>query len=178
MLRNPRDALVEKARVSGAAFAVPCPELKSSVRKRTNISYYKHSLNIFPYENIFLFMPRAAITSDVFHAIAEPRRRELIGLLVNGKEHAVGELVLRLRMPQPAVSKHLGVLRRVGVVTVSRRGQLRLYRLNAKELKPVHDWVKAYERFWTHQLERIRQRAEQKVTSQLAIQLSKRVEEK
>lgn len=157
---------------------MPCPELKSSVRKRTNIPGSKRSLDIFPYKHILLFMPRAATTSDVFNAIAEPRRRELIGVLVNGKEHAVGELVLRLRMPQPAVSKHLGVLRRVGVVTVSRRGQLRLYRLNAKELKPVHDWVKAYEHFWTHQLERIRQRAEQKVTSQLANQLSKCVEEK
>ena len=123
-------------------------------------------------------MPRAATTSDVFNAIAEPRRRELIDLLVKGKEHAVGELVLRLHMPQPAVSKHLGVLRRVGVVTVSRRGQLRLYRLNAKELKPVHDWVKTYEHFWTHQLDRIRERAEQKMASQLANQLSKRVEEK
>ncbi len=123
-------------------------------------------------------MPRAATTSDVFNAIAEPRRRELIDLLVKGKEHAVGELVLRLRMPQPAVSKHLRVLRRVGVVTVSRRGQLRLYRLNAKELKPVHDWVKTYEHFWTHQLDRIRERAEQKMATQLANQLSKRVEEK
>jgi DNA-binding transcriptional ArsR family regulator len=122
-------------------------------------------------------MPRAATTSDVFNAIAEPRRRELIGLLVNGREHAVGELVLRLHMPQPAVSKHLGVLRRVGVVTVSRRGQLRLYRLNAKELKPVQDWVKTYEHFWTHQLDQIRERAEQKMASQLANQLSKRVEE-
>jgi DNA-binding transcriptional ArsR family regulator len=114
----------------------------------------------------------------VFNAIAEPRRRELIDLLVKGKEHAVGELVLRLHMPQPAVSKHLGVLRKVGVVTVSKRGQLRLYRLNAKELKPVHDWVKTYEHFWTHQLDQIRERAERKMATQLANQLSKSVEEK
>src|ERR1700689_527827 len=119
-------------------------------------------LDIFLYRNILSLMPRAATTSDVFNAIAEPRRREIIDLLVNGKEHAVGDLVLRLRMPQPAVSKHLGVLRRVGVVSVSKRGQLRLYRLNAKELKPVHDWVKTYERFWTHQLDRIKERAEVK----------------
>ena len=123
-------------------------------------------------------MPRAATTSDVFNAIAEPRRRELIDLLVKGKEHAVGDLVLHLHMPQPAVSKHLGVLRKVGVVTVSKRGPLRLYRLNAKELKPVHDWVKTYERFWTHQLDRIRERAEQKMASQLANQLTKREEKK
>ncbi|MGC2403007.1 MAG: metalloregulator ArsR/SmtB family transcription factor [Acidobacteriaceae bacterium] len=112
-------------------------------------------------------MPRAATTSDVFNAIAEPRRREIIDLLGQGQEHAVGDLVLRLRMPQPAVSKHLGVLRKVGVVTVSKRGQLRYYRLNARELKPVHDWVKAYERYWTHQLNRIKELAEQKMASRL-----------
>jgi DNA-binding transcriptional ArsR family regulator len=111
-------------------------------------------------------MPRAATTSDVFNAIAEPRRREIIGFLVNGKQHAVGDVVLRLRMPQPAVSKHLGVLRKVGLVSVSKRGQLRLYRLNAKELKPVYDWVKTYERYWTHQLGQIKQRAELKMTKQ------------
>src|SRR5271154_3906552 len=108
-------------------------------------------------------MPRAATTSDVFNAIAEPRRRELIDLLVKGKEHAVGDLVLRLHMPQPAVSKHLGVLRKVGVVTVSKRGPLRLYRLNAKELKPVYDWGKTYEHYWTQQLGQIKQRAELKM---------------
>jgi DNA-binding transcriptional ArsR family regulator len=119
-------------------------------------------------------MPRASTTSDVFNAIAEPRRREIIDLLVHGKEHAVGDLVLRLRMPQPAVSKHLGVLRKVGVVSVSKRGQLRMYRLNAKELKPVHDWVKTYERYWTNQLSRIKERAELKMANQLANQLTKR----
>jgi len=113
-------------------------------------------------------MARAATTTDVFNAIAEPRRREIIGMLSDGREHAVGDVVLRLRMAQPAVSKHLGVLRKVGVVTVSRRGQMRLYRLNAKELKPVHDWVKVYERFWTHQLDRIKMRAEQKMAERIA----------
>lgn len=114
------------------------------------------------------FMARAATTADVFNAIAEPRRREIIGMLEDGKEHAVGDVVLRLRMPQPAVSKHLSVLRKVGVVTVSKRGQMRLYRLNAKELKPVHDWVKQYERYWTHQLDRIKMRAEQKMAERIA----------
>src|SRR5271170_4834107 len=109
-------------------------------------------------------MPRAPTTSDVFNAIAEPRRREIIALLVNGKEHAVGDMVLRLRLPQPAVSKHLGVLRKVGVVSVSKRGQSRLYRLDARKLKPVHDWVKTYERYWTNQISRIKERAEQKMT--------------
>jgi DNA-binding transcriptional ArsR family regulator len=113
-------------------------------------------------------MARAATTTDVFNAIAEPRRREIIGMLADGRDHAVGDVVLRLKMAQPAVSKHLGVLRKVGVVTVSRRGQMRLYRLNAKELKPVHDWVKEYERFWTHQLDRIKMRAEQKMMEKIA----------
>ena len=108
-------------------------------------------------------MARAATTTDVFNAIAEPRRRAIVDLLVDGKDHAVGDVVVRLRLPQPAVSKHLGVLRKVGVVTVSKRGQHRMYRLNAAELKPVHDWVKEYERFWTHHLDRIKERAEQKM---------------
>ena len=108
-------------------------------------------------------MARAATTTDAFNAIAEPRRRAIIGVLVDGRAHAVGEVVERLRMPQPAVSKHLGVLRKVGIVSVSRHGQRRLYRLNAKELKPVHDWVKTYERFWTHQLDRIKEQAERKM---------------
>jgi DNA-binding transcriptional ArsR family regulator len=69
-------------------------------------------------------------------------------------------------MPQPAVSKHLGVLRSVRLVSVNRRGRSRVYRLNAAELKPVHDWVKHYERFWGHQLDRIKQRAEEKAREQ------------
>lgn len=106
-------------------------------------------------------MARAATTADVFNAIAEPRRREIVDVLARDGDWTVGALVDAVRLPQPAVSKHLGVLRAVGVVSVSRRGRHRVYRLNAKELKPVHDWIKAYERFWTHQLKRIKERAEQ-----------------
>lgn len=106
-------------------------------------------------------MPRAAATADVFSAIAEPRRRQIIELL-RGRQHAVGELVDRLRMPQPAVSKHLGVLRKVGLVSVEKHGQQRFYRLEADNLKTVHDWVKMYERYWSHQLDRIKARAESK----------------
>jgi DNA-binding transcriptional ArsR family regulator len=113
-------------------------------------------------------MPRAATTTDVFNAIAEPRRREIIDLLVDGDEHAVGEIVHALRMPQPSVSKHLGVLRKVGIVSVATRGQLRLYRLDPKELKPVHDWVRKYERFWAHHMDRIKQTAERKMADRLA----------
>src|SRR5688500_1596056 len=107
-------------------------------------------------------MPRAATTSDVFNAIAEPRRRRIIELLAagDGRAHAVNELVESLGLPQPAVSKHLGVLRKVGLVSITRDAQRRLYRLNAEELRPVYDWVKDYERFWSGQIDRIKQRAE------------------
>ena len=111
-------------------------------------------------------MARAATTSDVFNAIAEPRRRRIIDLLAAGDERDVSELVRATRLPQPSVSKHLSVLRRVRLVSASRRGRRRVYRLNATALKPVHDWVKNYERFWSHQLQRIKQRAEQKAREQ------------
>ena len=111
-------------------------------------------------------MPRAATTSDVFNAIAEPRRRRIIEALAGSGEQAVGDLVRRLRMPQPAVSKHLRVLRSVRVVQVNRRGRRRVYRLNAPALKPVHDWVKEFERFWGHQLLRIKERAERTAREQ------------
>ena len=107
-------------------------------------------------------MPRASTTADVFNAIAEPRRREIIGLLRDGKQHAVGDVVIRIKLAQPAVSKHLGVLRKVGLVSMCKRGKQRMYQLNAKELKPVHDWVKTYEQFWTSHLDRIKERAEKK----------------
>jgi DNA-binding transcriptional ArsR family regulator len=105
-------------------------------------------------------MPRAATTSDVFNAIAEPRRRAIVDLLALGVERDVTELVLKLGLPQPAVSKHLGVLRKVGVVAVHKAGQRRLYRLNPQELKPVYDWVQTFERFWTDQLAGIKEAAE------------------
>ena len=110
-------------------------------------------------------MMRATLKNDVFSAIAEPRRREIIGMLSSGQPHAVGEIVAALRIYQPSVSKHLGVLRKVGIVSVSKQGQHRFYRLNAKELKPVHDWVATFERFWGHQVDRVKQRAERKAAT-------------
>ncbi len=107
-------------------------------------------------------MPRAATTTDVFSAIAEPRRREIINLLGRRGALAVGGIVLALGIPQPAVSKHLSVLREVGIVSVTKQGQHRVYRLEARELKSVHDWVKAFEQHWSHQLQRIKARAEHK----------------
>jgi DNA-binding transcriptional ArsR family regulator len=112
-------------------------------------------------------MTRKAYPEDVFSAIAEPRRREVIAVLSDGEEYAVGEIVVRMKMAQPAVSKHLGALRKAGVVTVVKRGQHRMYRLNARGLKPVHDWVKMFERYWTHQIDQIKQRAERKALERL-----------
>ena len=113
-------------------------------------------------------MARAATTSDVFNAIAEPRRREIVDLLALGAERNVTELVLKLGLPQPAVSKHLGVLRKVGVVAVHKAGQRRVYRLNPQELKPVHDWIQNFERFWTDQLASIKEVAERKAKQRAA----------
>jgi DNA-binding transcriptional ArsR family regulator len=96
-------------------------------------------------------MARAATTTDAFNAVAEPRRRQILDLLADG-ERPVNELVDRLGMSQPQVSKHLRVLRQVGLVEVRDAGRQRLYRLNGRSLKPIHDWVKAYERAWEERL--------------------------
>jgi DNA-binding transcriptional ArsR family regulator len=111
-------------------------------------------------------MARAATTTDVFNAIAERRRRQIIEVLASRGALAVSALVVTLGLPQPAVSKHLGVLRQVGVVSVTKQGQQRLYQLEAKELKSVHDWTKKFEQHWSHQLDRIKQRAERKSREQ------------
>jgi DNA-binding transcriptional ArsR family regulator len=107
-------------------------------------------------------MARAATTTDVFNAIAEPRRREIVELLARRGALTVGTLVAAMSLPQPAVSKHLGVLRKVGVVAVAKQGQQRVYSLQAEKLKTVHDWVRAFEQLWTHQLDRIKELAEQR----------------
>jgi DNA-binding transcriptional ArsR family regulator len=105
-------------------------------------------------------MPRAATTSDVFNAIAEPRRRQIIELLFRRGALPVGALVIAIGLPQPAVSKHLGVLREVGLVSADKSGRQRVYRLDANGLKSVYDWAKSFEQFWSHQLDRIKERAE------------------
>jgi len=107
-------------------------------------------------------MARAATTLDPFNAVAKPRRRIVLGALAHG-ECPVNEMVHLLGWPQPQVSKHLGVLRKVGLVNVRREGRQRLYSVNGEQLKPIHDWVNTFERFWQRQLERIRQLTEEKV---------------
>jgi DNA-binding transcriptional ArsR family regulator len=99
-------------------------------------------------------MARAATTSDAFNAVAEPRRRQILDVL-SGGEQPVNELVRRLGLAQPQVSKHLRVLREVGVVDVREDGRRRLYRLNGPALKPIHDWVKSYERSWSERFDEL-----------------------
>jgi DNA-binding transcriptional ArsR family regulator len=99
-------------------------------------------------------MARAATTADAFNAVAEPRRRQILDALADG-ERPVNDLVRVLGVSQPQVSKHLRVLRDVGAVDVRDQGRQRLYRLNGHALKPIHDWVKTYERSWSEQFERL-----------------------
>ena len=106
-------------------------------------------------------MPRAATTSDAFNAVAEPRRREILVHLAV-QEKTVGDIVIALKLEQPSVSKHLKVLRDVGLVRVRRLGRHMLYRTNADAIRPLHEWSKMFEPYWQHQLSRIKQRAEAK----------------
>jgi DNA-binding transcriptional ArsR family regulator len=106
-------------------------------------------------------MARAATTSDAFNAVAEPRRREILIYLAS-QERAVGDIVASLGLRQPSVSKHLRVLHGVGLVRVRRNGRHMLYRTNAEAIRPMHEWTQTFERFWTHQLNRIKERAEAK----------------
>jgi DNA-binding transcriptional ArsR family regulator len=93
-------------------------------------------------------MARAATTTDAFNAVAEPRRRQILDVLADG-ERPVNDLVTLLDISQPQVSKHLRVLREVGLVQVREEGRERIYRLDGHSLKPIHDWVKNYERMWS-----------------------------
>lgn len=106
-------------------------------------------------------MPRASTTSDTFNAIAEPRRRHILELIA-GDERSVGEIADALDMGQPSVSKHLQVLRDVGLVHMRRDGRQALYRINAETLRTVHDWCGMFERHWRGQLRRIKAHAEEK----------------
>lgn len=101
-----------------------------------------------------LGMARAATTTDAFNAVAEPQRRRILALL-KGRERPVNELARALRITQPRTSKHLRVLREVGLVQVREAGQQRLYGLDARGLRPVHDWVVGFEQFWGEKLDRL-----------------------
>lgn len=99
-------------------------------------------------------MARLPTTADVFNAIAEPQRREILELLAQG-EQSVNEIAETLHLKQPQVSKHLRVLRTVELVSVREAGQQRLYRLQGEGLKPVHDWVKTFEHLWNERFDRL-----------------------
>lgn len=101
-------------------------------------------------------MARAATTTDAFNAVAEPRRRQILDVLAAAsREQSVNDLVGALGLAQPQVSKHLRVLREVGLVDVRDEGRQRMYRLNAQPLKPLYDWVKPYEQAWSQRFERL-----------------------
>lgn len=97
-------------------------------------------------------MARAPTTQDAFNAVAEPRRRRILDVLVGG-EKTVNDLVARLGQAQPQVSKHLSVLRRVGLVSVREEGRQRVYRLNGQALRPIHDWLQNYQQWWEERFE-------------------------
>ena len=108
-------------------------------------------------------MARAATNSDAFNAVAEPRRRNILTLLAEG-ERPVSDIVAALEMEQPSVSKHLRVLREVGLVRMRRDGRRKLYQTNAAAIRPLHEWSGEFERFWRHTLSRVKERAEARMT--------------
>jgi DNA-binding transcriptional ArsR family regulator len=108
-------------------------------------------------------VPRAATTSDVFNAIAEVRRRDILVYLTS-RERPVGEIVAALGLEQPSVSKHLKVLRDVGLVDVRREGRRIFYRTNAEGIRPLHEWTSTFERLWRHQLTSVKARAERQAS--------------
>ncbi len=111
-------------------------------------------LDSYPYRNMMSGMARTATTADPFNAVAEASRRDLLDAL-GDDEATVSELVDRVGLSQPQVSKHLGVLRAVGLVSVRVDGRHRWYRVNGPALKPVHDWVRAFARTWNVRLDRL-----------------------
>jgi DNA-binding transcriptional ArsR family regulator len=106
-------------------------------------------------------MARAATTSDAFNAVAEPRRREILNYLAL-RERSVGDIVDALEMEQPSVSKHLRVLHEVGLVEARREGRQMIYHVNGQAIRPLHEWTGTFERFWKHQLDLVKARAEAK----------------
>lgn len=107
-------------------------------------------------------MARSPTTLDPFSAVAEPKRRRVLEVLAAGDELPVNDIVGTLGWPQPMVSKHLGVLKEVGLVSVREDGRQRLYRINGEAMRPIYEWAKTFERFWARQLDRIKERAERK----------------
>jgi len=116
-------------------------------------------IDIFRYGNILRSMARATTTSDAFNAVAELRRRDILNYLAM-QERSVGEIVEAMEIEQPSVSKHLKVLKDVGLVEARRDGRQMLYKVNAAGIRPLHEWTSRFERLWTRQLLGIKARAE------------------
>jgi DNA-binding transcriptional ArsR family regulator len=112
-------------------------------------------------------MARASTTSDAFNAVAEPRRRQILRYLAV-RERPVGEIVADLRFDQPSVSKHLRVLRSVGLVRMRCEGRHKYYRTNAEAIRPLHEWAGTFERYWLHQLLNVKKRAEAQMRQQIS----------
>jgi DNA-binding transcriptional ArsR family regulator len=110
-------------------------------------------------------MARSPTTLDSFAAIAEPKRRQVLET-IGDRERPVNDLVSMLGWPQPMISKHLGVLKEVGLVSMRQDGRQRFYKINGEKLRPIHDWAKSFSRLWEHQLDRIKLRAERKAKAQ------------
>ncbi len=126
----------------------------SSLHTEDRTRSIPNRLDAFRYGNMMAAMARAATTSDVFNAIAEPQRREILVLLRAG-ERPVTELAQELGMSQPGASKHLRVLREVGLVRDRKAGKQRLYGLDARGLRPVHEWAGGFEQFWNESFDRL-----------------------
>ena len=109
-------------------------------------------------------MPRAATTSDIFNAIAEVQRRDMLVYLAPQERH-VSDIVAKFNLSQPSVSKHLKVLRHVGLVNVRRDGRQMFYRTDADAIRPLHEWTGVFQQYWRHQLARVKERAERKPKS-------------
>ena len=128
----------------------------------------KGAVDIFRDGNIISPVPRAATTSDVFNAIAESRRRDILVYLAS-RERPVGDIVATLGLGQPSVSKHLKVLLDVDLVRVRRSGRQMFYSTNATAIRPLHEWAQTFERLWRHQLGRVKERAEGKTDTAPAV---------
>src|ERR1700676_2703419 len=133
-----------------------------SSRPRTSSRYLEKGLTYSHIGMYYLSMARAATTSDAFNAVAEPRRRDILNYLAL-QERPVGDIVAALELAQPSVSKHLRVLKDVGLVRARRDGRQVLYRVNADAIRPLHEWASTFERLWRHQLHKLKERAQEKM---------------
>src|SRR5215203_1166585 len=144
-------SLIKDSVRSGRAMIAAWDRARRCASPRSGDSDRVADIPIWVYD---VGVARAATTADAFNAVAEPRRREILDALASG-ERPVNDLVRLLGLAQPQVSKHLRVLREVGVVDVRDEGRQRVYRVNGRALKPIHDWVKGYERMWSERFEEL-----------------------